>query len=206
MNGTPQSEENSILELLAQGSEYAFTQVFDRYRDKVYNVAMMFLKSTESAEEVVQDVFMKLWLKREKVTEIKNLENYIFFMARNVVNDRFRRLAVESNHRRSMYKEQMIVNNTSERLEDKQYELMLRKAVDTLSPQQKLVYKLAKMEGLSLDEIAERLNISRLTVKTHLARAMQIIREHLKKYLSLYIPLMLAILSLLYTLSDEPVI
>src|ERR1700755_2020207 len=87
---------NQAWQLLADGSEYAFTQLFDHYRAKVYSIAWHFLKSPILAEEIVQDVFMKIWLKRQDLKEIQNTENYLFILTRNLIFDRMKGLSYET--------------------------------------------------------------------------------------------------------------
>src|ERR1700753_883755 len=93
-------EENFMADrtwqMLAEGSEYAFTQIFDRYRGMVYSVAWHFLRSPVLAEEIVQDVFMKIWLKRQELPELQNTENYLFILTRNLVFDRLKALSYEA--------------------------------------------------------------------------------------------------------------
>src|ERR1700749_2439093 len=83
-------------QMLADGSEYAFTQLFDHYRGKVYSIAWHFLKSPVLAAGVVQDVFMKIWLKRQDLKEIQNTENYLFILTRNLIFDRMKALSYET--------------------------------------------------------------------------------------------------------------
>src|ERR1700748_1337736 len=83
-------------QMLAGGSEHAFTRIFDHYRGKVYSIAWHFLKSPVLAEEIVQDVFMKIWLKRQDLGELQSPENYLFILTRNLILDRLKALSYES--------------------------------------------------------------------------------------------------------------
>lgn len=173
-----------MLRLLKSGSEHAFAQVFDRYRPQIYRTARRFLKSSELAEEIVQEVFLKVWLKRETLDEVERLDAFLYTMARNLTYDALRKLSTET-----VAKKQIALtaeeseNNTYLALQEIQYSELLEQAVAQLPPQQKQVFQMAKVEGLSHEAIAERLNISRLTVKTHMAKALQAIRSHLQPYL-----------------------
>ena len=175
-------EEQKVLQLLAQGSEYAFTQIFDHYRGNVYTTSVKFLKSPVLAEEIVQDVFLKIWLKRSTMNEIRNFEGYLYLITRNLIFDRIKKIALDTRLVKEISKKQITVNDTDHLVQQHQYQDILNKAIDQLPPQQKQVYCLSKVSGLSRDEIADQMHISPLTVKTHLSKALQSIREQLKKY------------------------
>lgn len=176
--------EEEVLRLLKSGSELAFAQVFDRYRPQIYRTARKFLKSTALAEEIVQEVFLKVWLLRETLDEVARLDAFLYTIARNLTLDALRKLATESVAKQQMALiTEMSDNSTYRALQETQYSELLEQAVAQLPPQQKQVFQLAKVEGLSHEAIAERLNISRLTVKTHMAKALQAIRHHLQPHL-----------------------
>jgi RNA polymerase sigma-70 factor (ECF subfamily) len=176
--------EGEVLRLLKGGSELAFAQIFDRYRPQVYRTARQFLKSTELAEEIVQEVFLKLWLKRETMDEVERLDAFLFTIARNLTLDALRKLSHEIVAKKHFSSEASYSENTIDHaLQETQYAELLEQAVALLPPQQKQVFHLAKVEGLSHEAIAEQLNISRLTVKAHMAKALQSIRTHLQPHL-----------------------
>ncbi|MEO6705585.1 MAG: sigma factor, partial [Ginsengibacter sp.] len=75
--------EEEIINLLIQGDETAFAQLFDHYRDRIYSIAYKLTHSTTVAEDVVEDVFLKIWLKRNDMGEIQNFEAYLFTITRN---------------------------------------------------------------------------------------------------------------------------
>jgi len=184
-------DENTMLELLSKGSEYAFTELFSRYRTKVYSVAFRFLRSQAAAEEVVQDVFLKCWLKRETLPGVKNLDAYLKVVTRNLVLNRFRKLANEAAAQEELGRREIMVNDTDHRIQEHQYQAIIQAALGQLSPQQREVYRLAKEEGLSHEAIATRMHISAVTVKSHMARALQSIRRYLNGSISILLMLTL---------------
>jgi RNA polymerase sigma-70 factor (ECF subfamily) len=187
--------KDTLLNLLSQGSEYAFTQIFDHYRGPVYGTAFKFLKSQEAAEEIVQDIFLKLWTKRTEIPNVKNFDAFLFTSARNAILDKLRRTANEKIAQKTLSKQQGFTDNTDHRVQDNQYQQILEQAINNLSPQQREVFRLAKMEGHSYKEIAEDLGISVLTVKVHMNKALASLREYLKGHMGtlIFIPLLLRI-------------
>jgi RNA polymerase sigma-70 factor (family 1) len=177
MHKQERNEERKMLESLAQGSTEAFTHFFDLYRRRVFTVALKFLKSRELAEEVVQDVFLKVWRRREELARILNFEAYLFTMARHQIFDSLRDLAEETKAKQEFVHDIRSASTTDQLVVERQYEEILQSVVNLLPPQQKQIFHLAKREGLSHQAIAEQLKISRLTVKAHMAKALQTIRQ-----------------------------
>lgn len=175
-------EESTLLSMLEQDSEYAFQIVFDRYRDKMYKVAMLYVKSPVIAEEIVQDVFLKLWFGRKNLAQIQSLESWLFILTRNLTINCLKKIAHEWTAREKAVREtNLSESRTDYKLMDAEYRRLLQQAISNLSPQQQQVYKLAKEEGLSYEAIGLQLSLSPLTVKTHMARALASIRLFLEQ-------------------------
>ncbi len=188
-------DEKKAIESLAEGNADAFTQLFNCYNGAIYRVALRFLKSPEMAEEVVQEVFLKVWLRRKDMVAAVNFEAYLFTMARNLVFDRIKQLAKEVAAKSEFTRAVKPTEAADQPLVEKQYEELLQDAVDRLPPQQKQVFRLARVEGLSHQAIAEQLHLSRLTVKSHMAKALQAIRQNLQRHITMISLLAMATLS-----------
>ena len=182
--------EHELLQLLKVGSEHAFAKIFNHYKGRIYSVALKFLKSPIGAEEIVQEVFLKLWLKRTELEEIRRLDNYLFILARNLILDRIKKLSYESASKMEQFRfagMESTIEDSDHLLRQHQCQQIIKDAVDGLSKQQKQVYIYAKEQYLSHEMIAERMGISKLTVKTHMAKALQSIRHYLEIHLH-YLP------------------
>lgn len=185
-------EESTLLSMLSQDSEYAFQLLFDRYRNNTYKVALMYIKSPVLAEEIVQDVFLKLWYQRKNLLEIRSLENWLFTLTRNLTFNCIKKVAHEWKAREKWLDLNVLSENTTDhKLLNKEYHELLQQAIDNLSPQQQQVYKLAKEECLSYEAISEHLSISPLTVKTHMARALASVRLFFQQNSELFILLII---------------
>ena len=189
MNQFDTYNEYELLEQLKTGSEKAFTQLFHHYRGTVYGVAFKFLKSPVLAEEIVQDVFLKLWLKRAELDAVKRLNAYLFVMARNFIFDRLKKLSYETAGQALLSKNEPSADDTEYLVRQHQCQQLLREAIELLPAQQKQVYNLVKIDGLSHEMIAERMQLSKHTVKKHMAMALQAIRKYLDTRLH-YFPLL----------------
>jgi RNA polymerase sigma-70 factor (family 1) len=171
-------EESKLLLLLAEDSEYAFQLIYDRYRNRIYQTAIRYLKSPVLAQETVQDVFLKLWLERRNLDVAQAVEAWLYTVARNAVLNRLKRIASEWKALHQLQQlSQNSTNTTGDRLEDAQYQRLLQQVLSELPPQQQMVFHLARQENLTYAEIGQRMGISALTVKTHMARALNHIRS-----------------------------
>jgi len=176
----PLSNLNELLSLVADGDEKAFGTLFHHYRPGIYSYSFHLLGNSGLADELIQEVFLKVWLNREKLRDIVKFDAWLFIIARNQVFDSLKQLAKETTARRQMAS--FLVTNgniVEDQLLSKENEERLHHALDRLSPQQKLVFTLSRHQGLKHEEIAHRLNISRNTVKTHLVHALRTLRDTL---------------------------
>jgi RNA polymerase sigma-70 factor (family 1) len=132
------------------------------------------------ADEVVQEVFLKLWLNRKSLAQVNNFNAWLHTIARNNVFDTVKKAAREAQMLKNIGAiRPSASNNVDTFVFDKENEALLHQALEQLSPQQRQVFNLSRNQGMKYDEIAIELNISRNTVKTHLSNALHTIREHL---------------------------
>jgi RNA polymerase sigma-70 factor (ECF subfamily) len=184
--------EQKLIQLVAQSDEIAFGRLFDHYRNKIYTVALNLTHSTTVAEEIVEDVFLKVWSRRSTLNEIGNFNAYIYVIARNETYKILKQIG--KNYKVVLLAEMdacLIDNRTDEYLISKEMTSLLQKAIDRLPHQQKQVYKLIKDGDLKRGEVAELLQIQPETVKFHLAQAMKNIRAYCMLHLSSSLGLML---------------
>jgi RNA polymerase sigma-70 factor (ECF subfamily) len=134
------------------------------------------------AEDAVQEIFIKIWVNKEKLSEIENFRAYLHILVRNHALNSLRKLANEEQFiRKLMASENHSDIETSDQAIYNELKKHLNEAVVTLSPQQKKAYNLSRIEGLKYEEIAEQMEISRETVKKHISEALRIIRKHLSE-------------------------
>ena len=187
MTSTP-IEEKIILQQVAEGHDQAFRHLYDQYSPRIYSLGMYLTHSTVMAEELVQDIFEKLWTKRQILPGIDNFPAYVRAMVRNTANSQLRRIA----HERLILKQLAYGQPAGERsteaaLEQEGFRKLWTEAIDQLSPRTREVYLMSRQEGLKNGEIAERLGISIYTVKEHLQKALASIRTHLDGRLDLLV-------------------
>ncbi len=180
--------EKELLKSIAEGDECAFGKLFTHYRNRTYTHSFKLTKSNIISEEIVQDVFLKIWQKGADLAGIKNFHAYLFIVTRNhiykVLKDIARNYKVVT-----LPNEDQILsgNDATDFLIDKEYNLLLQHAIDRLPNKQKEVYCLVKDRGFKRDEVAQQLHIQPETVKFHLAQAMKNIRTFCMLHLGSFI-------------------
>ncbi|HEY0652178.1 MAG TPA: RNA polymerase sigma-70 factor [Chryseosolibacter sp.] len=175
----PQESLKHLLLKIADGDEKAFRSIFDSYSSKVYRFAMKVTHSSTLAEEVVQDVFIKIWSNRSQLSLVEYFPSYLYTIARNHTFNLLKRIAIEANANAKLVRQLPLHHSdTEQQVICSDYQGLLNQIVDTLPPQQKKVYGLCHHDGLKYEEAAERLNLSRLTVKTHMQNALRTIKSH----------------------------
>lgn len=171
-----------LLKQIGSGDEHAFRAVFDFYKLAFYGAAFKMTRSAHLSEEIVQEVFVTIWVKRQLIAGAIRPENYIFTILHNCIYAQFRRIARERQLKSQLKKEQEEGEDLIESLLlEKENKAILENVISQMPPQQRLVYKLAKQEGWSREEIAQGLNISPNTVRNHLAAAVEFLRSYFKK-------------------------
>ncbi len=171
---------------IKNGEEHAFREIFERYSPKIFQFALKFLKNEADAEELVQIVFLIIWEKRELIDSNQNVKAYIFKIAVNSIYDYFRRKNMER-----AFSEYATLNFTwSSDFTWRQVifddmEANLEKMVNRLPEQRRKIFLMSKKSGLTNNEIAFQLNLSRRTVENQLYRAISYLKEHFKNELLL---------------------
>jgi RNA polymerase sigma-70 factor (family 1) len=171
--------ESELLKLVVAGDKNAFTQLYNNYRNKIYSIAFELTESSAVAEEIVQDVFLKIWVKRTTLDEVTHFRAYLFTITRNYVFTALKRIArKEAIEVYAMQDAPLYYHDTENRVLNNEYTRILQAAIDRLPEQQRQVYNLIKKEGYKREEVAAALRLSPETVKTHLAQAMRSIRTY----------------------------
>ena len=159
-------------------------QVYRQYWSKLYVYAFNVLKETDICEDIVQEIFVDLWIKRREI-EISNLTAYLFQSVKYKIFNQLRR---------NKYKRQLLFRlnainrqyTIDEEYEKKELRTIIKKIISELPEQRKIIFRLSRVDGLSNKEISEHLNISVQTVKNQISKSLHFIRESLNS-ISLFI-------------------
>jgi len=172
--------DKELFSQIALGDEPSFRIFFDRYKVKLYYFVLHIVKLPAETEEIVQDVFLRLWISRDVLADVNNPGTYIFVMARNRSLDHLKKAAADKQMRAVVVNFQSDKNFTEEDRAVKETRQLLEKAIHKLPVQQQKVYRLSREAGLNRAEVAEQLNISPNTVRNHLSDALSNIRNYMQ--------------------------
>jgi|SRR5690606_2325144 len=176
-------DDKELVSRLKNSDEASFRIVFDQYHRRIYQFAYGFLKEHEQSEEVVQEAFLNFWLYRNKLSAEAAIASLLFTMARRVLIDHWRKCASSNKFKDHLINSLDQIDNSTEILiESRELERVSKAAFQLLTEQQREIFILSREEGLTYNEIAERMQISRHTVKYHLTNALDIIRQHFAKH------------------------
>jgi len=172
------TEKDTLLALKA-GNESAFREIFDQNFRKLYAFSFRLLKNKEQAEEVVNDTLMNVWTNRERLNPDFPIAPYLYTISRRLALNALRQIATSQKAIDQLWVSmENASNDTEESVLLSDLQRFTESALVTLPPQQQMVFRLSRFEGLNYDEIADRLNISRNTVKNHLVAALKTLKTH----------------------------
>ena len=195
MQAITSPNEKEWLLLLKTGDEVAFEKIYNMYSSRLYGNLYKMVKSESVAQEILQEVFIKIWKNRSSIDPEKSFRSYLFKIAENNVYDFFRKVARDKKMQTQLM---TVATEHYEHVEDlllrKENTLILQKAIDSLSPQRQQVFRLCKLEGKSYDEVSRQLGISVSTISDHIVKANKAVREYLFEHMDMTI-ILICILS-----------
>jgi len=175
-------DDKLIVKNLKDGDVLSFDSIFNKYHKKVYYFALSYIKNKEEAEDVVQEVFMNLWKYREQINEYYVFSKYLFKITYNVTCKRFRKQTSDKKHLEEVMKNTLHEDNST--YLDIEYNNLLETTnmlIEKLPSRQKKIFLLSIKEQLTIEQIAQNLNISKKTVENYLTRARSSLRKSLSR-------------------------
>ena len=183
---------NSILiKLLKDGNKTVFADIYNQYFGSLYVYAVKYVLDTEVAKEMVQDSFVKLWEKRNSLSEETHILPLLYQITRNNCLNHLKHEKVREKHKTRMRKLDLnylaISHSSAEKIISQELEENIRKAIESLPPRCREIFELSRNEEKKYKEIAAELNLSEKTVENQILKALKIMREKLYEYLPVLI-------------------
>ncbi|WP_294585969.1 RNA polymerase sigma-70 factor [uncultured Bacteroides sp.] len=176
--------EERLISALKLGSGKAFDSIYQMYSKRLYAYCLQFTKSPEESEEIVQDVFVKLWQNRTLIRQNETLRSLLFIMAKHQLINAYRSKVNHPVYEEFIdYKDTLSVEDAHTRLEYNEFKQAFQKAIDSLPDTQRKVISLSRIHQLSNKEIAEKLSLSEQTVKNQISLGLKVLKEKLNKIL-----------------------
>ncbi|MDO7742707.1 MAG: RNA polymerase sigma-70 factor [Pedobacter sp.] len=171
--------EYELLKRLQSGDQLAFESLYQNYSREIYSKLVKMVKNVTLAEELTQDVFVKVWNKREVITIDQPFRYYLLTLTNNLVNDFYRKAARDRKLQDEIIAASTeLYNPTEEQIYYKESKELMDQAIDSLPAQQKLVFQMCKIEGKSYDEVSKLLGISTSTISNHIVKATKSIKTY----------------------------
>lgn len=178
---------STLLKKISHGDQQAFRELFDLYHGKLFELARYYSKSDQVAEEVTNDVFIKIWKKRNKLSAIKQIESYLFIATKNetltYLRDNKKDLALMSINQVELNLK-LQVQDAEHSFLSKELLKALEDSIKNLPEKSGLVYRMVKEDNMSYKEVARVLDLSVKSVEKHMGLAFKRIRKDLSSYLS----------------------
>jgi RNA polymerase sigma-70 factor (family 1) len=174
--------ERMLLRQISEGDRMVFKILYTRYFPDVQRYVALFESSKANLDELTQDVFVRIWEKRSYLAEVESFKSYLFMVTRNVVFNYLRGLKVQQKVKELDEAAERSGAAVEDQLLYKQYYRIALEAMEKLPPGRRKVLKMSIDDGLTLDEIATELNISRAGVKKQLYAATAFVRQYLHEH------------------------
>ncbi len=181
------SYERILLLQVAAGDEQAFRALTHQYSGLVFKFIYQHLNDRQQAEEIVQDIFVKLWLTRETLAQIDSFRAFLLIVCRNHAFNAIKKIIRERN-KEWEWSQDLQQNNEEDTLQKEQLFLLIEEAVEQLPPQQQKAWKLCRQGGLKYEQAANEMQVSRDAVKKYLQYANNAIKKYVSGKLPIYHP------------------
>lgn len=176
-SGAPRSNEREFFKLASRGDQEAFTKIYNHFEPKLFAFVNRMTRSSAASEEIIQELFIKLWTSGEKLAQIENPGAYVFSMAANLTLNYLKKIAREATLVQRLKRSSFASSNqTEEAVSFNESRSLVEQAVAQMPAQRKMVYLMSREQGLNNNEIAKAIKLSPNTVRNHLAEALRSLR------------------------------
>jgi RNA polymerase sigma factor (sigma-70 family) len=175
-----QIDKHSLLLAVANGDELAFGRLFDIFSPSIHAIVYRITGNEWTVEEVLQDIFVKVWINRATLPTIENFDGWLYTVAKNTTYNAIKQSQREKLKFNELAKESITLfyPEADYNIQEREFQAILEQAIERLPEKQKLTYKLIKEEQLKREQVATQLNIAPETVKSNLDHAMRSIRAY----------------------------
>lgn len=175
--------ERDLILLLKRGDQSAFTALYRQYWKQVYNFSRLYLSGKEDAEEVVQEVFIKIWEMREFIREDGSFKGLLFIITRNFIFNRNRKKINKDFYKVTLLTALEKSYSVEEEIEAADLREYIDRLIDDLPPRRREIFNLSRKEQMSYKEIADYLNISEKTVENQISEAIKYLKKNILLFL-----------------------
>ena len=178
-------DHSNLLPQLNSGDQQAFEAIYDCFADRLYRYVYSRIRVKETCEEIVQEIFVSLWIRRESLEITTSLDSYLFGVAKHKILSHIRSEGVRKKYAAdlALFAAERIDNSSEELLELKDLQQTIEDRISELPEKCQTVFRMSRMEHESIQHIAERMNISNRTVENYISQALKHLRISLGEFL-----------------------
>ena len=182
LNSSNEQTDKLLVAELKDGNVLAFEQIFDLYQSKLFHFAKLTLSNDSDAEEIVQEVFLKIWVRREQIDTSKSFKSYLYTITKNEIHDHLRKVLQQKKYVDQTIHELSIGDNDVEKIVNfRETDQVIKELINCLPQKRRKVFELSRLQGKTYSQIAREMNISENTVDTQMRKALHFLREGLVK-------------------------
>jgi len=183
---SPYNDERSLIRQISQGDEKAFSEMYDRYRPVLYRFVFNILKSADLTNDSCQEIFIKIWEDRTRLHEVMSFKYYLLTVGKNHSLNVLKKVISEEKTLSDFISNYSEVNNeVEEKMQSDEYQEFINSVLVTLTPQSRKIFQLCRQQGMSYDEAAIVMGVSRNMIKKHMIRSMKIFKIAVEKDLGI---------------------
>lgn len=184
MTALPKHEEDKLLQAIAESDERAFSQIYCHYHPVLYPYVLRLVKLPALAEDVVQDIFLKIWEGRNQLPGVKYFPAFLFTVARNHTLNVLQSVS-RSNHALATLIRQFQEQRIDDEALSKDYRLFIEKTLLSIPPRSREIFRKCREQAMTYEEVAAEMGISRNAVKKHMVAAIRVLRESAQRDLGI---------------------
>jgi len=182
LNVSHDRDDGLLVEQLKGGNVMAFEQIFNLYQSKLYHFVKLTLANDTDCEEIVQEVFLKIWDRREQIDLSKSFKSYLYTITKNEIHDHLRKVLQQKKYLEQAIHELSIAENDVEKIVNfRETDHVINELINSLPHKRRKVFELSRLQGKTYSQIALEMNISENTVDTQMRKALLFLREGLVK-------------------------
>lgn len=174
--------EQKLVKKLKRGCHQSFTTLFHLYAKKLYNFSFKYTQSHAESEEIVQEVFLKIWNKRDTINPKLSFNAFLITIAKNHIFNRIKKEASRKQYREQIEQSDLVTNETESKVIFADLEQIAKSKIEGLPPKRKQIFLLRRDSGLSIKEIAEKLGIAESTVENQMNKAIKTLKTNLSNF------------------------
>ncbi len=178
------NEDKRLIKGLKNGDRKIFEEIYRFYYPQLFGYCLSYIGNSEDAKEIIQTIFLRLWIRRKELKINLSLKAYLYIAAKNEslnyinhnkIKDRYSQFTMDA--------EKPAQENIQQKMEKEELEFLIKRTILKLPDKRRKIFELSRFEGLKYDDIAKKLSVSVKTVESQMTKALKTLRKALKDYL-----------------------